>query len=64
MKFGRLYFCPPSRIIHLFNTGCKIHLKIFVKFATAGKNLAKVEFMSVEYYVSRGDTALSNGGWS
>jgi len=35
----------------------------FFKFAPAGKNLPKVEFTWVEYYVSQRFTVLSNGRW-
>ena len=40
------YWCRPSQILHLFRIGYKTLLHVFfLKFAPAGKNLRKVEFM-------------------
>jgi hypothetical protein len=50
-----MHFCCPIWIVHLFPRGCKIRFHyFFFKFALAGKNLHKVEFTYVEYYLSRG----------
>ena len=47
------YFCLPSRVLHLFPTGCTTRFYDFFKFAPAGKNLRTVE--------SRGVTVLLLG---
>jgi hypothetical protein len=50
------YFCRPSWVLHVFPTGCKVSFHDFYKFPLAGKNLRTIDFIKVEYYVTRGDT--------
>ena len=42
IKNAVYYFCRPTRVLHLFSTGCKIRFHdFFFKFAPAGINLRK-----------------------
>lgn len=46
------YFCRPCQVLHLLPTECKTCFHNFFKWALDGKNLCKVEYISVEYYAS------------
>ena len=49
---------PVQNRFNIINTRCKICVQDFFKFGPDGKNLCKVKFMEVRYYIIRGVTVL------